>query len=282
MVRSLWTAATGMNGQQANIDAISNNLSNVNTTGYKQQRVEFEDLMYQTVKAAGTPATEDTVTPVGIQMGTGVKVGATQRIVTQGSLQNTGVDTDLAVVGEGYFRVQQYDGSFAYTRDGAFKVDMNGQLVTSEGLRVKQSAAGYADKVNPDFAKAPAVAKHEETVVALLLLFAEHRKTVFEKDIISEENFFTDLNKRIFRYVKESYENADTFANLNEIFAPEEVGRIVRIKNERMKLANNDETVLLESIEALKSSMEKKTAAGATTFDQLTELIKKMRSDSES
>ncbi|MCI6662643.1 MAG: flagellar basal-body rod protein FlgG [Treponema sp.] len=136
MVRSLWTAATGMNGQQANIDAISNNLSNVNTTGYKQQRVEFEDLMYQTVKAAGTPATEDTVTPVGIQMGTGVKVGATQRIVTQGSLQNTGVDTDMAVVGEGYFRVQQYDGSFAYTRDGAFKVDMNGQLVTSEGLRV--------------------------------------------------------------------------------------------------------------------------------------------------
>ena len=106
MVRSLWTAATGMNGQQANIDAISNNLSNVNTTGYKQQRVEFEDLMYQNIKKAGTPATEDTVTPVGIQMGTGVKVGATQRIVTQGSLQSTGVDTDLAVVGEGYFRVQ--------------------------------------------------------------------------------------------------------------------------------------------------------------------------------
>ncbi|MBO5137152.1 MAG: flagellar basal-body rod protein FlgG [Spirochaetaceae bacterium] len=136
MVRSLWTAATGMNGQQANIDAISNNLSNVNTTGYKQQRVEFEDLMYQNIKKAGTPATEDTVTPVGIQMGTGVKVAATQRIVTQGSLQNTGVDTDLAIVGEGYFRVQQYDGSFAYTRDGSFKVDMNGQLVTSEGLRV--------------------------------------------------------------------------------------------------------------------------------------------------
>ena len=74
MVRSLWTAATGMNGQQANIDTISNNLSNVNTTGYKKQRVEFEDLLYQTIKTAGTPATEDTVTPVGVQMGTGVKV----------------------------------------------------------------------------------------------------------------------------------------------------------------------------------------------------------------
>ena len=121
MVRSLWTAATGMNGQQSNIDAISNNLSNVNTTGFK---------------LAGTPATEDTVTPVGIQQGAGVKVAVTQRIFTQGSLQNTGVDTDVAIVGEGFIRVQQYDGSYAYTRDGALKIDMTGQLVTSEGLRV--------------------------------------------------------------------------------------------------------------------------------------------------
>lgn len=136
MVRSLWTAATGMNGQQSNIDAISNNLSNVNTTGFKQQRVEFEDLIYQNLKLAGTPATEDTVTPVGIQQGAGVKVAATQRIFTQGSLQNTGVDTDVAIVGEGFIRVQQYDGSYAYTRDGALKIDMTGQLVTSEGLRV--------------------------------------------------------------------------------------------------------------------------------------------------
>lgn len=136
MVRSLWTAATGMNGQQSNIDAISNNLSNVNTTGFKQQRVEFEDLIYQTVKKAGTPATEDTVTPVGIQQGCGTKVAATQRVMTQGSLQSTGVDTDVAVVGDGFFCVQQYDGSFVYTRDGSFKVDMNGQLVTSNGLRL--------------------------------------------------------------------------------------------------------------------------------------------------
>ena len=97
MVRSLWNAATGMNGQQANIDTISNNLSNVNTTGFKQHRAEFEDLLYQNVKLAGTPATEDTVTPVGLQMGSGVKLGATQRIMTQGSLQNTGVDTDVAI-----------------------------------------------------------------------------------------------------------------------------------------------------------------------------------------
>ncbi len=136
MVRSLWTAATGMNGQQSNIDAISHNLSNVNTTGYKQQRVEFEDLIYQNIKTAGTPATEDTVNPVGIQQGAGVRVGATQRVFTQGSLQNTGVDTDLAIVGDGFFRVQKYDGSYAYTRDGTFKVDMTGQLVNNNGLRV--------------------------------------------------------------------------------------------------------------------------------------------------
>ncbi len=136
MVRSLWTAATGMNGQQANIDTISNNLSNVNTSGFKKQRVEFEDLIYQNVKAAGTPATEDTVTPVGIQMGSGVKVAATQRMFDQGALQSTQNYTDLAIEGEGFFRVQQYDGSYAYTRDGSFKIDSNGQLVTSNGLRV--------------------------------------------------------------------------------------------------------------------------------------------------
>lgn len=136
MVRSLWTAATGMNGQQNSIDVISNNLSNVNTNGYKQQRAEFEDLLYQTIKKAGTPATEDTVTPVGIQMGTGVKVAATQRIFTQGGLQASDVETDIAISGEGFFRVQQYDGSYAYTRDGSFKIDSNGQLVTSNGLRV--------------------------------------------------------------------------------------------------------------------------------------------------
>ena len=136
MVRSLWTAATGMNGQQSNIDAISNNLSNVNTTGFKQQRVEFEDLIYQNVKLAGTPATEDTVSPVGVQMGAGAKVSATQRIMSQGSLQATGVETDMAIVGDGFFRVQQYDGSYAYTRDGSFKIDLTGQMVNANGLRV--------------------------------------------------------------------------------------------------------------------------------------------------
>ncbi len=136
MVRSLWTAATGMNSQQANIDTVANNLANVNTSGFKKQRAEFEDLLYQTVKTAGTPATEDTITPVGVQMGHGSKLAATQRIFEQGSLQQTGVTSDIAIQGEGFFRVLQYDGTYAYTRDGSFKIDSDRQLVTSNGLRV--------------------------------------------------------------------------------------------------------------------------------------------------
>jgi flagellar basal-body rod protein FlgG len=133
MVRSLWTGASGMIGQQNNIDTISNNLANVNTSGYKKVRADFEDLIYQTVRTAGTPATEETVVPVGVQMGHGVKLADTQRIFTQGSLQATAVPTDVAIVGDGFFRVQLQDGSYAYTRNGAFKVDENGRMVTSEG-----------------------------------------------------------------------------------------------------------------------------------------------------
>lgn len=136
MVRSLWTSASGMTGQQFNIDTIANNLSNVNTTGFKKNRADFEDLLYQTKKLAGTPATEVTVVPTGIQVGHGVKVAATQKIFTQGSLQQTGNVGDLAVEGEGFFRVLLYDGSYGYTRDGSFQIDSNGQFVTSGGYRL--------------------------------------------------------------------------------------------------------------------------------------------------
>jgi len=136
MMRSLWTAASGMTGQQFSIDTIANNLSNVNTTGFKQNRAEFEDLLYQTQKIAGTPATELTVVPTPTQVGHGVKVAATQKMFTQGSLQSTGNVSDVALEGEGFFRVQTLDGSYGYTRDGSFKIDEKGQLVTSQGYRV--------------------------------------------------------------------------------------------------------------------------------------------------
>lgn len=136
MVRSLWTAASGMIGQQASIDTISNNLANVNTAGYKKMRADFEDLIYQTVRVAGTPATEDTVVPVPIQMGHGVKLAATQRQFTQGNLENTENVSDLAIMGDGFFRIMMYDGSWAYSRDGTFKIDANGQFVTSNGYKL--------------------------------------------------------------------------------------------------------------------------------------------------
>lgn len=136
MMRSLWTAASGMTGQQFNIDTISNNLSNVNTTGFKKNRTDFEDLLYQTTRVAGTPATEVTVVPVGVQVGHGVKAAATQKVFTQGALQSTGVVSDLAIQGEGFFRVLLMDGTYGYTRDGSFKIDSNGQIVNSNGLRL--------------------------------------------------------------------------------------------------------------------------------------------------
>jgi len=125
-----------MTGQQFNIDTISNNLSNVNTTGFKKNRPDFEDLLYQTIRTAGTPATEETLVPVGVQVGHGVKVAATQKLFTQGALKNTGNIGDVAIEGEGFFRALLYDGTYGYTRDGSFKIDSNGQLVTSNGYRL--------------------------------------------------------------------------------------------------------------------------------------------------
>jgi len=125
-----------MIGQQASIDTISNNLANVNTPGYKKVRADFEDLIYQTVRVAGTPATEDTVVPVPTQMGHGVRLSATQRQFLQGNLQNTENISDIAIQGDGFFRVLSYDGTYSYSRDGAFKIDSNGQLVTSNGYKL--------------------------------------------------------------------------------------------------------------------------------------------------
>jgi flagellar basal-body rod protein FlgG len=136
MVRSLWTGASGMIGQQFNIDTIANNLSNVNTTGYKKTRADFEDLLYQNLRMAGTPSTSISNYPTGINVGLGVKPAATQKIFLQGSLQNSNNQKDLAIEGEGFFKVQMYDGTEAYTRDGAWKIDSNGQMVNHSGYRM--------------------------------------------------------------------------------------------------------------------------------------------------
>jgi flagellar basal-body rod protein FlgG len=133
MMRALWTAGTGMVAQQANIDVISNNLANVNTTGFKKSRTDFQDLMYQTVRQAGSTTGPDTQLPTGIQMGHGVRQVATQKIYTEGNMQQTGNQLDLAIEGDGFFQITMPDGTIGYTRDGAFKRDSQGRMVTSEG-----------------------------------------------------------------------------------------------------------------------------------------------------
>jgi flagellar basal-body rod protein FlgG len=137
MLRALYTAASGSQTQQFNIDVIANNIANVNTTGFKKARAEFEDLLSQTYSAAGAIGDQGTVDPVGVQVGLGVKVSATQRIFLPGSLIQTGNPLDLAVQGEGFFQVLTDSGEICYTRDGSFKRDANGTVVTSDGYPIQ-------------------------------------------------------------------------------------------------------------------------------------------------
>lgn len=141
MIRALHTAATGMDAQQQRIDVISNNLANVNTTGFKKQRADFQDLLYQTVRAPGTTAAQGAVVPTGIQIGTGVRTAATHRSFTTGDLMQTGNQLDIAIEGNGFFQVTLPGGELAFTRAGNFEVDQQGQLVTTDGYLVDPSIA---------------------------------------------------------------------------------------------------------------------------------------------
>jgi flagellar basal-body rod protein FlgG len=133
MMRALFSAASGTLAQQFNIDVIANNVANVNTTGFKKVRAEFQDLLSQTFKAAGATLSSGTIDPTTIQVGLGTKVSATQRVFLPGSVVQTGNTYDLAIMGDGFFQVQLPSGENAYTRDGTFKVDANGLMVTSDG-----------------------------------------------------------------------------------------------------------------------------------------------------
>lgn len=137
MIRSLWIAKTGLDAQQTNMDVISNNLANVSTNGFKRQRAVFEDLLYQTVRQPGAQSSEQTTLPSGLQLGTGVRPVSTERLHSQGNLEQTENTKDIAVNGQGFFQVLLPDGNTAYTRDGSFQLDANGQLVTSSGYQVQ-------------------------------------------------------------------------------------------------------------------------------------------------
>jgi len=137
MIRSLWIAKTGLDAQQTKMDVIANNLANVSTNGFKRSRAVFEDLMYQTMRQPGAAATDANQLPTGLQVGTGVRTVATERIHTQGSLENTGGSRNVAINGLGFFQVEMPDGTLAYTRDGSFETNQDGQLVTAGGYVVQ-------------------------------------------------------------------------------------------------------------------------------------------------
>jgi flagellar basal-body rod protein FlgG len=137
-MRALHTAATGMMAQELNVQVISNNIANMRTTGYKRQRAEFQDLLYEQVKRVGTQTSaQGNILPVGVELGGGVKTVGTPRIMTQGTLLPTGNSLDVAIRGEGLFKIQMPDGTFTYTRDGSFQMDAQGRIVTPQGWVVQ-------------------------------------------------------------------------------------------------------------------------------------------------
>lgn len=153
MIRSLWIAKTGLDAQQTQMDVISNNLANVSTNGFKRTRAVFEDLLYQTLRQPGAQSSQQTQLPSGLQLGTGVRPVATEKIFTQGNLQQTGNALDIAINGGGFFQVLLPDGTTGYTRDGAFQVDNQGQLVTASGYAVQPAITIPPDAVTVTIAK---------------------------------------------------------------------------------------------------------------------------------
>ena len=148
MIRSLWIARTGLDAQQTSLDVIANNLANVSTNGFKRARPVFEDLLYQTLRQPGAQSSQSTQIPSGLQLGTGVQPISTARIHTQGSLQQTGNDLDVAINGAGFLQILLPDGTTAYTRDGSLQKDNQGQLVTSNGYPVQPNITIPADALS--------------------------------------------------------------------------------------------------------------------------------------
>jgi flagellar basal-body rod protein FlgG len=153
-MRALHTAATGMMAQELNVQVISNNIANMRTTGYKRQRAEFQDLLYEHVSRIGTQtSTQGNILPVGIDLGGGVRTAGTPRLMSQGTLLPTGKDLDVAIRGEGFFKITMPDGTFAYTRDGSFEMDAQGRIVTpkgnvvSPGITIPQNATSITINV---------------------------------------------------------------------------------------------------------------------------------------
>lgn len=145
MIRSLWIARTGLDAQQTQLDVIANNLANVSTNGFKRGRAVFEDLLYQTLRQPGAASSQQTQIPSGLQIGTGARPVTTARIHTQGNLQQTGNGLDIGINGAGFFQITLPDGTIAYTRDGSFQKDNQGQIVNSNGYPLQPAVTIPAD-----------------------------------------------------------------------------------------------------------------------------------------
>ena len=139
MTSALWNSKTGLDAQQMRMTVISNNLANANTTGFKRDRAVFEDLIYQNVRQPGAQSSQDTQLPTGLQLGTGVRIVATEKLFTQGNVTQTDAPLDVAIQGRGFFEIQLPDGTTAYTRDGSFTLDSQGQIVNSSGYPLQPS-----------------------------------------------------------------------------------------------------------------------------------------------
>ena len=137
MIRSLWTSASGMQAQALNLDVIANNLANVSTAGFKKSRAEFQDLLYETIRPAGTPSSQDTQVPTGIQLGHGTRPSSVLKIFSQGDLENTKKELDLAIESDGFFQIALPNGETAFTRDGGFKLDSEGRVVNADGFALE-------------------------------------------------------------------------------------------------------------------------------------------------
>ncbi|MDD2686417.1 MAG: flagellar basal-body rod protein FlgG [Gallionella sp.] len=148
MIRSLWISKTGLDAQQTQMDVISNNLANVSTNGFKRSRAVFEDLLYQTIRQPGAQSSQQTQLPSGLQIGTGVRPVAAERVFTQGNLQLTGNSLDVAIQGNGFLQVLMPDGTTGYTRDGSLQMDSQGQLVTSSGFTIQPAITIPANSNN--------------------------------------------------------------------------------------------------------------------------------------
>jgi flagellar basal-body rod protein FlgG len=148
MIASLWIAKTGLDAQQTQLDVISNNLANVSTNGFKRSRAVFEDLLYQTLRQPGAQSSQQTTIPSGLMLGTGVRPISTEHLFTQGTLTQSDNPFDLAINGQGFFQIQMPDGTLAYTRDGSFQKDSNGQIVTSNGYPLSPSITIPANTIS--------------------------------------------------------------------------------------------------------------------------------------